>query len=72
MSESVVEEIIEKAIEDKKFRHQLFNDPKKALAGYELTMVERKMLEGLSEQNFDEFAGGLGDRTTKGIWTPGG
>ena len=72
MSESVVKEIIEKAIEDKKFRHQLFNDPKKALAGYELTMVERKMLEGLSEQNFDEFAGGLGDRTTKGIWTPGG
>jgi hypothetical protein len=71
MSESVVKEIIEKAIEDEKFRRQLFNDPKKALAGYDLTMVERKMLEGLTEDNFNEFAGGLGDRTTKGVWRPG-
>lgn len=72
MSDVVVKEIIEKAMGDKKFRHLLFNDPQKALAGYKLTDAERKMLEGLSEENFDDFAGGLGDRTTKGIWTPGG
>ena len=72
MSEAVVKEIIEKAIGDKQFRHQLFKHPDKALAGYKLTDAERNMFEGLNEDNFDEFAGGLGDRTTKGIWTPGG
>ncbi|MCB9422218.1 MAG: hypothetical protein H6667_20615 [Ardenticatenaceae bacterium] len=71
MSEAVVKEIFDKAVEDETFRHLLFTDPKKALAGYDLTAVERKMLEGLDENNFDQFAGGLGDRTTKGIWTPG-
>jgi hypothetical protein len=72
MSEAVVKEIIQKALDDKKFRKQLFKHPEKALAGYDLTDAERKMLEGLDEDNFDQFAGGLGDRTTKGIWTPGG
>ncbi len=71
MSEAVVKEIITKAIEDEKFRNQLFSDPKKALAGYKLTAAERKMLEDLNEDNFDQFAGGLGDRTTKGVWHPG-
>lgn len=71
MSEAVVKEIIEKAIGDEKFRHQLFNNPGKALAGYKLTAEERKTLEGLNEDNFDGFAGGLGDRTTKGVWHPG-
>ena len=72
MSEAVVKEIIQKALDDKQFRHQLFKNPEKALAGYDLTDEERKMLSGLDENNFDQFAGGLGDRTTKGIWTPGG
>jgi hypothetical protein len=72
MSEAVVMEIIEKAMVDKKFRHQLFNNPKEALSGFDLTDAERKMLGDLNEGNFEKFAGGLGDRTTKGIWTPGG
>ncbi len=72
MSEAVVKEIIEKAIADEKFRKKLFKRPKKTLAGYDLTEKERKLLEGLDEDNFDDFAGGLGDRTTKGVWTPGG
>ena len=71
MSEAVVKEIITRAIEDEKFREQLFNNPQKALAGYELTDDERKMLEELNEINFDQFAGGLGDRITKGAWRPG-
>jgi hypothetical protein len=71
MSEAVVKEIIEKAMGDEKFRHHLFKNPKKVLDGYELTDAERKMLEDLNEDNFDQFAGGLGDRTTKGVWHPG-
>ncbi len=71
MSEKIVKEIIERAIEDEKFRKELFKHPEKALAGYDLTAKEQKLLEGLNEENFDKFAGGLGARTTKGAWRPG-
>ncbi len=71
MSDTVVKEIIERAIEDEAFRKQLFENPDKALSGYDLTEKERKLLEGLDEENFDEFAGGLGPRTTKGSIRPG-
>ena len=66
MSQSVVMDIIGKAIDDEKFRKQLFKHPAKALEGYDLTDAERASLSDLSEDNFDGFAGGLGDRTTKG------
>ena len=71
MSETIVKEIIERAIEDETFRKQLFNDPETALKEYDLTDKERGLLEGLTEENFDDFAGGLGDRTTKGAIRPG-
>ncbi len=71
MSETTVKEIIERAIEDEAFRKQLFNDPDTALKGYDLTDKERALLEGLTEENFDDFAGSLGGRTTKGAWRPG-
>ena len=71
MSDFGVKEIIERAIEDEKFRKLLFSDPEAALSGYDLTDQERKLLSNLDEDNFDEFAGGLGDRTTKGAWRPG-
>ena len=71
MSEKVLKEIIQRAVEDEAFRGLLFSHPKEALKGYKLTAVEIETLSNLNEDNFDEFAGGLGDRTTKGIWTPG-
>ena len=71
MSQETVKEIIERAGQDKKFRQQLFSDPKTALDGYDLTDEERDMLSDLDKDNFDDFAGGLGDRTTKGAWTAG-
>ena len=67
MSQAVVMEIIGKAIDDKKFRQKLFKHPTKALDGYDLTDEERASLSNLDEDNFDDFAGGLGDRTTKGM-----
>ena len=39
----------------------------KALEGYAISDEERSLLENLDEENFDQFAGGLGDRTTKGF-----
>ena len=71
MSDTVVKEIIERAINDEAFRNLLFNNPGEALQGYDLSDEDRKLLEDLNEENFDEFAGGLGDRSTKGIWVIG-
>lgn len=66
MSEAVVMEIIGKAIEDENFRKKLFKNPEKELASYDLTDKERASFSDLNENNFSDFAGGLGDRTTKG------
>jgi hypothetical protein len=63
--------IIERAIDDEQFRLLLFNKPEEALAGYDLTDEERGRLGALNQANFDEFAGPLDDRTTKGTWRPG-
>lgn len=71
MSEKVLKEIIQRAVEDEAFRKLLFSSPQEALKGYDLTAEEIKTLSDLNEDNFDKFAGGLGDRTTKG-WIPGG
>ena len=71
MSEAVVMEIIEKAIDDKNFRKKLFKHPTKTLEGYDLTKEEEATLSNLNEDTFDDYANDLGDRTTKG-WVPGG
>ncbi|GAB4272520.1 MAG: Franean1_4349 family RiPP [Candidatus Promineifilaceae bacterium] len=70
MSDQTVKEIIERALNDKAFRQLLFKNPDEALKEYDLTDEERKILEGLDEDNFDDFAGGLGDRSTKGAIRP--
>lgn len=72
MSEAVVKQIIQRAVEDETFRNQLFSNPQTALSGYDLTLQESTLLQGLNQDNFDEFAGTLGGRTTKGRWMPGG
>ena len=72
MSATVLKEIIDRAVNDEKFRDLLFSNPDKALEGYKLSDEDRKILEGLTEDTFEEFAGGLGDRTTKGWIATGG
>lgn len=72
MSDTALKEIIDRAVKDEEFRNLLFSDSDKALEGYELTDDDRKILKGLNADNFDEVAGGLGDRSTKGVWTMGG
>lgn len=70
MSEAF-DQVVERAINDKSYRQLLFKDLGKALEGYPVSDEERSLLENLDEDNFDDFAGGLGDRTTKGRWLPG-
>jgi hypothetical protein len=71
MSEQAVSEIVERATNDEDFRQQLLTDPIETLKGFDLTDEERKLLSNLDEATFDEFVGGLGDRSTKGKWVPG-
>lgn len=71
MSDQAVQKIIERAIKDEDFRQQLFTNADEVLKEYELTDAEIEILKGLDEDNFDDFAGGLGGRTTKGLWIPG-
>ena len=71
MSQAVLKEIVERAAKDDDFRKELLNNPEKAMKGYDLTKEEQNVLKGLKEETFDEFAGGLGNRSTKG-WLPGG
>lgn len=67
MSQEAVMKIIEQASKDENFRQLLFKKPKEALVGYDLTATERETLENLNEDTFDDFAGSLGDRNTKGF-----
>lgn len=72
MSKSEVIRIIEKALDDPDYRNLLINNPDEALKGYDLTADEYKRLSDLTEETFDDFAGPLTGRTTKGQWIPGG
>jgi hypothetical protein len=72
MSKAEVIRIIEKALDDPKYRDLLINNPTEALKGYDLTADEKKRLSDLTEETFDAFAGPLTGRTTKGQWIPGG
>lgn len=65
MSEGVVLMLVNRAIKDEAFRQRLLSDPDAALAGFDLTDAENATLRSLNEGNIDDFAGGLGDRTTK-------
>ena len=70
MSEAF-EKLIERAVKDKEFRTLLLSKPEKAAEGYDITSDELDLLKNIDEEQLDSFAGGLGDRTTKGSWTPG-
>lgn len=70
MSEAF-EEIIERAVKDEAFRGLLLKDPLTATQGYQVTDEERDLLQNIDEGQLTTFAGGLGDRTTKGSWIHG-
>ncbi len=65
------EEIIARAGQDPAFRQLLLDNPQKALEGHAVTDDEREMLANLDEAQIDQFAGKLGDRTTKGSFGRG-
>jgi hypothetical protein len=72
MSQSPLKDVLERAIDDADFRQLLFHNPDEALKDYNLSEDDRKKLSKLDEDNFDDFAGPLSGRTTKGQWVPTG
>jgi hypothetical protein len=65
MSQKTVSEIIGRAAAEPEFMNLLFNDPGKALAGYELDDAEKAMLYGLTPENFNAMSGQLDQRVSK-------
>jgi hypothetical protein len=71
MTQETVSQIISKALSDAPFREQLFADPAKALAGYDLTEEERTSLSGLKPEELQTFANDLESRISKSGLIPG-
>jgi hypothetical protein len=72
MSKENVQTIIGRAISEPEFRTLLFNEPAKALAGYELTDEEAQSLKSLDQEKFDLAANQVDERISKsGLGIPG-
>jgi hypothetical protein len=70
MSKESVEAIVGKAVLDSEFREELFADPEKVLAKYELTEEEVAALRAIDLETMESFAGTLDERISKMILSP--
>jgi hypothetical protein len=72
MSVLNVQEIITRAVQDAEFRGLLLRDPGQALAGYDLSEVERAELSALRPEQFDSPGADLEARLSHSIvWGDG-
>ena len=65
MSTENVQNIIGRAIVEAEYRSLLFDNPEKALEGYELTEDETQSLKSLDKERFDEAASQVEERISK-------
>ena len=65
MSSHSVKEVIGHALVEPKFRQLLFDDPTKAMEGYELTEEEKNLFKDLPREHFEALAGDLGERISR-------
>jgi hypothetical protein len=65
MSLESVKEIIGKAVMETEFRDLLFDDPDKALEGFDLTDEETAALKALEREKLDEAAEEMGERVSR-------
>lgn len=65
MSIENVQAIIGRALKEPDYRELLFNEPDKALEGYDLTKEEAAALKGLEREQFDAVAGELEERVSR-------
>ncbi len=62
MSAKEARKVVTRAVTDNNFRELLFENPDKALAGYQLTPVEVEALRGIPSETIDDFANNLDER----------
>ncbi len=65
MSQKALSEVVGRAAAEPEFMNLLFNDPGKALAGYDLDDAEKATLHGLTPEDFDSTSGELDKRVSK-------
>ncbi len=65
MSKQAVEAVIGRAVVDSEFRDILFEDPDRALAGYDLAEAEVAALKAVDAEAMASFAGSLDERISK-------
>ncbi len=65
MSKEDLTTIVSRVLTDDAYRAQLLSDPDVALAGYELSESEEKMLRSLPAEAFDELTMDLESRQSK-------
>ena len=69
MSKEDLTTIVSRALTDEDYRAQLISDPDSALAGYNLSETEEKMLRSLPAEAFDELTMDLENRQSKSGFT---
>ena len=56
MSATGIESVLSRAMSDAQFANQLFSEPEKAIAGFDLTADEVAQLKSMPRAEFDKFA----------------
>ncbi len=69
MSEEVVQIVIGRAVTDPDFRELLFDNPDKALQGYDLTEAEVKSLRQIEREKFDAGLEEMEERISRAGFT---
>ncbi len=67
MSAKEARKVVTRAVTDNNFRELLFENPDKALAGYQLTPVEVEALRGIHSESIDDFANNLDERISMSL-----
>ena len=69
MSREDLTTIVSRALTDEDFRRKLLSDVEAALEGYDLSESERKVIDNLSPDAFDQLTMDLEDRQSmSGFW----
>jgi hypothetical protein len=65
MSERAIEQILGRSVMDEEFRILLFAAPVQALAGYDLTVEEKRALLAIDAETLDAFSERLGEHLSR-------
>jgi hypothetical protein len=67
MTLQAVHAVIVRAVQEEKFRKELFANPEEALSGYDLSETESAALKSLDAETLDSVAGPVDERLSKSL-----